>query len=111
MGVQRRKAQRIHFESGYPARLMGIDGTWCRHCIIEDISETGARISVEGSVQGFALKEFFLVLSTRGIAHRRCELAWINGEFLGVRFIFKPAADARKRPREPAAADAGIDMV
>jgi hypothetical protein len=104
MRTQRRKDQRIHFESGYPARLMAIDGTWYRDCIIEDISQTGAKISVTASIQGLVLKEFFLVLSTRGTAHRRCELAWINGELLGARFVFKVAGadltERRKRPRE-----------
>lgn len=108
MGIQRRKDGRIHFEWGYPARLMGIDGTWSRDCVIEDVSRTGARISVASSVEGLPLKEFFLVLSPRGSAHRRCELAWINGELLGMRFIFKSAGDiseSRRRSREKSARD------
>ena len=104
MRTQRRKDQRIHFESGYPARLMAIDGTWYRDCLIDDISQTGARILVSGSIQGLALKEFFLVLSTRGTAHRRCELAWVDGEALGARFVFRAVdpTERRKRPRETA---------
>jgi hypothetical protein len=33
------------------------------------------------------LKEFFLLLSSNGLAFRRCELAWVNGDKLGVFFI------------------------
>jgi PilZ domain len=99
MSIQRRKEQRVHLESGYPARLMGIDGTWCRDCIVEDISQTGAKVSLMGSVEGLPLEEFFLVLSSRGSAHRRCELAWINGEMLGARFIFKASSDTSERRR------------
>jgi hypothetical protein len=32
-------------------------------------------------------KEFFLLLSSTGLAFRRCELAWIDGTHVGVRFI------------------------
>jgi hypothetical protein len=44
-----------------------------------DVSDTGAKLSIDGSVEGLAMKEFFLVLSTMGKAYRRCELAWVNG--------------------------------
>jgi hypothetical protein len=33
------------------------------------------------------LTEFFLVLSSTGLAYRRCGLAWINGDQLGVSFM------------------------
>lgn len=36
---------------------------------------------------GPALKEFFLLLSSPGLAYRRCELAWVNGEEIGVNFL------------------------
>lgn len=53
-----------------------------------DVSEGGARLTVvEGSVQGLFLKEFFLLLSSTGLAFRRCELAWVNGDELGVYFL------------------------
>ena len=59
--------------------MMAIDGTWRRPCTMEDVSETGARLTVEGSIEGLALKEFFLLLSTMGKAYRRCQLASVNG--------------------------------
>jgi hypothetical protein len=84
---ERRKGDRIVFERGIPAQMMGIDGTWRRDCIMEDVSEMGAKLSVEGSVEGLHLKEFFLLLSSTGLAYRRCELAWVNGDQIGVTFL------------------------
>src|SRR5689334_8726708 len=74
--MELRKSRRVMFERGYDARLMAIDGTWHRTCQIRDISETGAKLSVESSIEGLPLKEFFLVLSSTGTAFRRCHLAW-----------------------------------
>ena len=56
--MENRKAHRVVFERGYPANMMAIDGTWRRPCTMEDVSETGARLTVEGSIEGLALKEF-----------------------------------------------------
>ena len=83
------------FERGIPAHMMGIDGTWRRECTMEDISETGAKLTVEGSVEGLHLKEFFLLLSSTGLAYRRCELAWVNGDQIGVNFL--KTGDKRKK--------------
>lgn len=93
--AERRKGERVTFERGIPAHMMGIDGTWRRDCTMEDVSETGAKLTVEGSVEGLHLKEFFLLLSSTGLAYRRCELAWVNGEQIGAGFL-KP--DAKKKP-------------
>ncbi len=87
MTTELRGGTRVTFERGIPAHMMGIDGTWRRSCIMEDVSETGAKLTVEGSVQGLNLKEFFLLLSSTGLAYRRCELSWINGEQIGVNFL------------------------
>lgn len=85
--MEHRKAHRVVFERGYPANMMAIDDTWQRPCTMLDVSETGAKIAVEGSIKGLPLKEFFLVLSTMGKAYRRCQLSWVNGDQLGVSFI------------------------
>ena len=95
MATERRKGERVTFERGFAAHMMGIDGTWRRNCLVEDISETGAKMTVEGSVEGLNLKEFFLLLSSTGLAYRRCELSWVNGEQIGVGFL-KP--DVKKKP-------------
>jgi len=93
--MELRKSRRVMFERGYDARLMAIDGTWHRACQIQDISETGAKLSVESSIEGLPLTEFFLVLSCTGAAFRRCELAWVNGDNLGV--YFKRAGEKRSQ--------------
>ena len=84
---ERRTGDRVTFERGIPAYMMAIDGTWRRNCIMEDVSEVGAKLTVEGSVEGLHLKEFFLLLSSTGLAYRRCELSWVNGDQIGVSFI------------------------
>jgi len=102
--TERRRGERVVFERGIPAHMMGIDGTWRRDCVMEDVSETGAKLTVEGSVEGLHLKEFFLLLSSTGLAYRRCELAWVNGDQIGVNFL-KPG-DKKKKASRRAAADA-----
>ena len=69
------------------SHMMAIDGTWRRACLLKDISESGARLIMEGSIKGLSLKEFFLLLSSSGLAYRRCELAWVNGDQIGVNFL------------------------
>jgi hypothetical protein len=84
---QRRSGERVVFEKGYEAHMMAIDGTWRRDCLLLDISETGGKLMVQASIVGLNLTEFFLLLSRTGLAYRRCELAWVNGEQIGVTFI------------------------
>ncbi|WP_407177672.1 PilZ domain-containing protein [Bradyrhizobium sp. STM 3562] len=105
MTNERRTGDRVVFERGIPAFMMGIDGTWRRNCILEDVSETGAKLTVEGSVEGLHLKEFFLLLSSTGLAYRRCELSWVNGDQIGVNFIKqgdKSRRDGRRQTLDPA---------
>ncbi len=101
---ERRTGERVTFERGYTAQMMGIDGTWRRNCTMEDVSETGAKLTVQGSVEGLHLKEFFLLLSSTGLAYRRCELSWVNGEQIGVNFLKQ--IDKKKKSSRRQAADA-----
>jgi PilZ domain len=103
MVTERRRGERITFERGINAHMMGIDGTWRRDCSMEDISEVGAKLTVEGSTEGLHLKEFFLLLSSTGLAYRRCELAWVNGNQIGVNFI-KTSEKKKRMGRRPSAA-------
>jgi hypothetical protein len=82
-----RKAERIRLEHRRPVNLMGIDGTWRRSCLLLDVSATGARLEVEGSLEVLQAQEFFLILSCTGLAFRRCELVRVDGGQIGVRFI------------------------
>ena len=89
--------ERVTFSRGYGVCIMGIDGTWRRDCLLNAISDNDAILTVEGSIQGLNLKEFFLLLSSTGLAYRRCELAWVNGEEIGVNFL-KHSNKKKKKP-------------
>ena len=93
--TNQRSGNRVVFERGVPAHMMGIDGTWRRDCTMEDVSETGAKLTVDGSVEGLHLKEFFLLLSSTGLAYRRCRLVWVNGDQIGVSFANRNRAPRR----------------
>jgi len=79
--------ERVTFSRGYGVCIMGIDGTWRRDCMLNAISETDAILTVDGSIQGLNLKEFFLLLSSTGLAYRRCELVRVNGAEIDVQFL------------------------
>jgi hypothetical protein len=97
-----RKSERVDFERGIQVYMMGIDGTWRRDCLMVDVSQTGARLCVEGSLQGLDLKEFFLLLSSTGLAYRRCRMIRLTGDQIGVEFI-KPVG--RKKSAKQRSAD------
>ncbi|WP_426434131.1 PilZ domain-containing protein [Bradyrhizobium genosp. P] len=82
-----RKAERVRLDTRHPVNLMGVDGTWHRSCVLLDVSQSGARLEVEGTLEVLRAHEFFLVLSSRGLAFRRCELIRVDGTEVGVRFI------------------------
>ena len=106
MVTERRRGERVTFERGFGAHMMGIDGTWRRDCIMEDISETGAKLTIEGSVEGLHLKEFFLLLSSTGLAYRRCELLRVNGTEIDVTFL--KGKNKKKRPGAASSQDSMI---
>jgi len=87
-----RKSERVRLEHKRDVNLMGVDGTWRRSCLLLDVSSTGARLDVEATLEVLQAKEFFLLLSSTGLAFRRCELIRVEGSQVGVRFI-----EARKK--------------
>lgn len=101
MRFDSRKALRVRMDHRQPVNLMGSDGTWRRSCVLLDISDTGAKVEVEGTLDVLQAKEFFLLLSSTGLAYRRCELVWIDGTTAGLHFIL-----AGKKGRAAAAAQA-----
>ncbi len=78
--------------------MMGIDGTWRRDCLMIDVSQTGARLCVEGSLEGLDLREFFLLLSSTGLAYRRCRMVRLHGDQIGVEFLKMSPAKSKKQP-------------
>ena len=79
--------ERVTFSRGYDVCIMAIDGTWRRDCQLNAISDNDATLTVEGSIQGLNLKEFFLLLSSTGLAYRRCELVRVNGTEMDIQFL------------------------
>ncbi|WP_035672617.1 PilZ domain-containing protein [Bradyrhizobium liaoningense] len=90
-----RKASRVKMDHRQPVNPMGSDGTWRRRCVLLDVSQSGAKIEVEGTLDVLQAKEFFMLLSSTGLAYRRCELVWIDGTTAGVHFV---TADGKKKP-------------
>lgn len=79
--------ERVTFGRGYNVWIMGIDGTWRRNCVLKAVSSVDAELELDGSIEGLNLKEFFLLLSSTGLAYRRCELIRVNGSEIDVRFL------------------------
>ncbi|WP_286144452.1 PilZ domain-containing protein [Bradyrhizobium sp. NFR13] len=74
---------------------MAIDGTWRRSCVMRDVSAEGATLTTKTSIEGLNLSEFFLLLSTTGLAFRRCALAGVNGDELRIAFLLPGKKKAR----------------
>ena len=91
---------RVAFGRGYPVWIMGIDGTWRRSCVLKAVSHAEAELELEGSIEGLNLKEFFLLLSSTGLAYRRCELIRVNGSEIDVRFLKSKNRPGRSTSRD-----------
>jgi hypothetical protein len=56
-----------------------------RSCVIADVSRSGVRLIIDGSV---ALpREFELMTARDGRSGRKCEMKWHNGTQLGAAFV------------------------
>ena len=104
MAEEKRGAERVAFSRGYDVCIMAIDGAWRRDCVLNAISDNDAALTVEGSIQGLNLKEFFLLLSSTGLAYRRCELIRVNGTEMDISFL--KGKNGKKR-----AGASGADMM
>src|SRR5579872_3505224 len=98
MAEEKKVLDRVTFGRGYDVCIMAIDGTWRRDCLLQAISDTDAQLTVEGSIQGLNLKEFFLLLSSTGLAYRRCELVRVNGTEMDVQFLKGKKKNKRAGP-------------
>jgi hypothetical protein len=96
MSDDNKGTDRVTFSRGYDVCIMAIDGTWRRDCQLKAISDNDATLIVEGSIQGLNLKEFFLLLSSTGLAYRRCELVRVNGTEMDIQFL--KGKNKKKRP-------------
>jgi hypothetical protein len=98
MSEGKKALDRVEFGRGYDVCIMGIDGTWRRDCLLTAVSDNDAVLTIEGSIQGLNLKEFFLLLSSTGLAYRRCELIRVNGSEMDIQFL-----NVKARKKKPAA--------
>ena len=89
---------RVTFEKSVAVQIMAIDGTWRRPCALKEVSDRGATLTIEGSLEGLNPREFFLLLSSTGLAYRRCEMSWMNGDQLGVNFLHQRGKQNRPKP-------------
>ena len=95
-----RKSERVDFERGIHVFIMGIDGPWRRDCTLIDVSQTGARLRIQGTFEGLDLKEFFLLLSSTGLAFRRCRMVRVTGDQIGVQFLARDKAKKKSLKRQ-----------
>lgn len=82
MEANRRKS--IRRTIGYCAKILASDGAWERDCRVIDVSQTGAKLAIEGSAK--LPQNFVLALSAQGLATRRCRVVWATDQQIGVRF-------------------------
>jgi hypothetical protein len=107
MSEENKSGDRVTCSRGYDVCIMAIDGTWRRSCQLNAISDNDAILTVEGSIQGLNLKEFFLLLSSTGLAYRRCELVRVNGAEMDIQFI--KGKNKKKRAGGASADEAMLD--
>ena len=85
--------RRVTFEHPLPAQMMAIDGTWRRACTLKEVSNVGATLQFETSIEGLTLNEFFLLLSSTGLAGqlhpRKCETARRGGSGGSDKGVFR----------------------
>src|SRR5713226_4154481 len=96
MSDENKAPERVAFSRGYGVCIMGIDGTWRRDCLLNAISDTDAILTVDGSIQGLNLKEFFLLLSSTGMAYRLFFFKQKTANEIDVQFL--KGKNKKKKP-------------
>jgi PilZ domain len=77
-----RKKPRRQFH--YTARIIIDDNATPVACSIADISDLGARLRLAGEIE--LPETFWLLLTAKGNARRRCRTIWRDGLIVGVAF-------------------------
>ena len=75
-----------------PARIDTGQRSRLLHCVIDDLREFGARITLAFDAK--LPREFVLLLSAEGDACRRCRTLWRGGLELSVEFLSGPPEDS-----------------
>jgi hypothetical protein len=71
----------------YRARIIADDQSWTYPCEIFDVSVGGARLAIYCPPQTPLPQQFMLQLSEVTHTNRLCEVAWRQGNEVGVRFV------------------------
>ncbi len=100
MATENIAPERVTFGRGYSVWIMGIDGTWRRNCVLKAVSANDAELTLDGSIEGLNLKEFFLLLSSTGLAYRLCDLIRVNGSEIDVRFLKTKGKNSKPKREE-----------
>lgn len=87
MQKERRRVPRVNFARGISVKVLTIDGTSQADCEMLDVSDIGVALQFSVHPAALGLKEFFLVLSSVGSAHRRCQMIWTENYRMGAAFI------------------------
>jgi hypothetical protein len=82
LGAKKREARRSLRQSGW-ITLEG--GFAARACVVEDLSESGARITVEDNNTLPARLKLAFTRDAR--SGRPCEVVWSRGRTAGVKFV------------------------
>ncbi len=95
MDGEKRTSRRKHLQ--FPARILSEHSNDPVPCLLTDISETGARVSLQSADKLPETETVTLVLSTQGVK-RRCRIAWREGSDMGMEFIRPGGSLRRKHP-------------
>ena len=74
-----------------PAQIDAGHGSRLLNCIIDDVSEFGARMTLATGAK--LPRDFVLLLTTNGGVHRCCHILWHDELELGVQFLPAPQKD------------------
>lgn len=69
----------------YPVSIESLTDGTITACVIQDISETGARLGLKDAVE--VPDEFILRLAGQRAASRHCMVVWRETDSIGVRFV------------------------
>ncbi len=89
-----RKDKRVVFMRGLPAHIVALDGSWTLPCRVLDISQSGAKITLASMPEDIRLADFSLKFAAS--VTRRCRVARVDGNDIGLEFIQTTAKPARK---------------
>ena len=84
---------RVNFDQGVRVHIAAIDGSWRRACMMSEVSQTGARLTLSEGIDSLDLSEFMLLLTPTGIVSRRCQLVRAEGEVVDIRFVLAGRRD------------------